>query len=215
MKTILIIFTTGIITILIIDYTLCVIYCNHVNSFFRQSEIPKSDAAVVFFGDFDGDGRLGEETVRRLRHTQDLYNLKTVNHIICVGGNRLAQKKGISGSGLMKKYLIVNGVPEKNIFVDAVSYDSFTNWAEARKIIEHHNWNSVILVSSALHLYRLAGMITGNGINVAYSPYSSECISSITDFFSKRSWIHHEWLAVGANKILLETWYSTLRNSMK
>lgn len=211
MKKILVVFISIVLILLSLDYVACVYYCHEVTTFFKEQNNSKTDSAVVFFGDFLPKlNGLGSETIQRLEHVSELYKNGATGNIICAGGNGLRKKYGVYGSRMMRNYLIKTGVSDENIFYDTISYDSYSNWEEARKIIQRHNWGKVGLVSSALHLYRLSNIIRDDSLVLSYSPYQNRCMNSLRDFFTMREWIHHEWVAVIALKIIPEPLYRFL-----
>ena len=199
-----------IIVITGLDFVACKIYCRTVNAYFQQHEIKESDVTVVFFGDYSKNLGLGTETLKRLKHTFDLFICGKTENIVCVGGSGLVKICGVSGAQLMHDYLVKNGVPEENVLFDTASYDSYTNWEEARRIISSHEWSSITLVSSSLHLYRLAKFVRDDTLDISFSPYSDECLESFKNFFYTRRWIHHEWIAITARKIFPDPYYRKL-----
>ena len=210
MKKSLIIFTIIILVLLVADFIACSYYVDKVVASIPAHETYASDAIIIFFGDNDHNYELGRETLKRLSHGEELYDRGVADNIICTGGTGLTRDRGISGSELMKEYLMCSGLPEGRITAEVSSYDSFSNWENTQGIIEHNGWRRVILVSSALHLYRLADMAREGSLEVALSPYSREGIISFRDYWRKRHWIHHEWVAFTAQKVLPGGWYRKL-----
>lgn len=190
-----------------LDYIACSFYCSKVAAFFGDASAPASDAVVVFFGDHDSKLELGSETKQRLNHAAALYGSGKTANIVCTGGSGLVKLRGISGAELMKNYLAGAGVPAENIFAETESYDSFSNWEKSLAIITAHRWKRITLVSSALHLYRLAGVARGDSLEPSYSPYSTQGIGSFRDYLTQRLWIHHEWMAYTAQTALPKGWY--------
>ena len=149
------------------------------------------DAGVVFFGPYNRlTNEFGNDTKRRLEHTVYLYESEKINHIICVGGARVDKK--FSGSKKMQNYLMKNGIDAEKILYDSLSYDTKTNWHEALKIIDRNHFNSIVIISSPLHVYRIAKIADRD--NTFYSPYTYDN-RTIYDHFSIYKTIHHEWTA--------------------
>ena len=210
MKKILTVFGVLLLLLISLDYAACTVYCRKVGHFFRWNEIHRADAAVVFFGDHDRHYMPGRETLRRLDHALELYREGMIDNLICVGGISLVKKRGVSGSYMMRDYLIRKGVPGSRVMYDSVSYDSFSNWEEARRMLVSNGWKTVTLISSPFHLYRLSGIVDADGLVLSFSPYSRECKVSLTAFMYQRQWIHHEWIAYAALKLLPEQYYRKL-----
>ena len=210
MKKIIIIFTSIILIILSIDLIACNYYNKKIITFLQQKETRNSDVTVVFMGDVNKNFDLGQETIKRLHHASELLKSNKTKNIICVGGKGLAKILGITGSQMMRNYLIEIGVPGEKALVDTASYDSYSNWEEAHKIIISNKWKTVTLVSSALHLYRLSVIVKDDNLVLSFSPYSFDYADSLTDLYFMREWIHHEWKAFAALKIFPEPVYRVL-----
>ena len=212
--------TTLLIIILIVvliglDYAACSLYTNKITLYFRNQPKRETDALVVFFGDLDCEKKLGNETKKRLDHCISLYNKNKTLSIVCTGGGGNIKKLGVSGSQLMADYLAAASIPYKNIIVESFSFDSLSNWEETRRIIESQQWSKVTLISSALHLYRLAGISSGDSLDIIFSPYSLDGIDSIGEYLSMRKWIHHEWKAFAAQMLLPERLYRKLVRAVR
>ena len=199
-----------IIVITVLDFTACKIYYRRVSAHFQQYETKKSDVTVVFFGDYSKNLGPGPETLKRLNHAFNLFISGKTKNIICVGGSGLVKISGVSGAKLMHDYLVKSGVPEGNVLFDTASYDSYTNWEEARRIIASHEWSSITMVSSSLHLYRLAKFAKDDMLDLSFSPNTDEYVETLKDFFYMRRWIHHEWIAFTARKIFPDPYYREL-----
>ncbi|MFC1528672.1 YdcF family protein [Candidatus Latescibacterota bacterium] len=153
---------------------------------------------------------LGSETIKRLDNAAELFNTGRTKHILCVGGKGLEKRLGITGSQMMREYLAKAGVPEEKVTAGTSSYDSYSNWEEARTIIHAHYWKTITLVSSPFHLYRLSYVAKDENLRVSFSPYSVDCPDSLMDLYSMREWIHHEWKAFAAQKFFPEPLYRGL-----
>ncbi|MCD6308363.1 MAG: YdcF family protein [Candidatus Latescibacteria bacterium] len=205
MKKILAIFGMLVVMTLTADYTACSYYSCRVAAFTALQPAPRGDAECVFFGDYNVYRRqIGPETKRRLRHVASIYRNGQVGKIVCVGGSGLRVKYDDYGSVMMKRYLVGElKVPREDVLVDTLSYDSLTNLAEIMKFARRGDWDRIVLVSSAFHLYRLSRLAAGDGsVEYVCSPYSVDTIDTVGDFFRLREWIHHEWLALAASSIL-------------
>lgn len=145
------------------------------------------DALVVFFGDFDENGNISEESIRRLTFAVDLYKKGAGRNIIFVGGWR--PLKNLYGSAMMAKRAAEMGVKPSDIFYDLTSRDTINNWLEAEKIIKKQNFKKVVLVSSAFHLMRIEKMIDiGDDITAFYAAYNEDDVNpskSLLDSFSE------------------------------
>ncbi len=176
---------------LVIVYLLAFIFLeSHAASNFSEDKSfaeQNIDALVVFFGDFDDNGNISEESIRRLTFAVDLYKKGTGRNIIFVGGWR--PFKNLYGSALMAKRAAEMGVKPSDIFHDLTSRDTINNWLEAEKIIKKQNFKKVVLISSAFHLMRIEKMIdVGDGITAFYAAYNEDDVNpskSLLDSFSE------------------------------
>ena len=166
------------------------IWTNVVIKSLRQQGV--APVAVVFFGDFSSDSQIGPETQERLRLAEALDRDGRVEHLLCVGGWR-GESRPV-GSQLMTESLIATGVPAEVIFADVQSFDTLTNWESARSVLQEKSWESVILVSSALHLPRVLFFVNQDITAGGVSPESifAEVQRRPLVFWAN---LHKEWLA--------------------
>jgi len=193
-------FFTGIfLFVLILDVAAVYFYYHQVLSFVRgQQENMRGDAAVIFFGDYDEDGRiLGQDSRNRANKAMTLYREKKIRKIICVGGYDYRYWKG--KPHLMKNYLVENHILPNDIFYDSSSYNTITNLLEAQKIISRFNFDTVINISSPLHIYRISGMI--DIPNTYYATYSYN-LKNLQEYWALYKDIHHEFVSQILNRIL-------------
>ena len=105
----------------------------------------------------------------------------------------------------MRDYLLQRGVPEHRVFADSTSFDSRSNWRNARRIASENGWLSVVLISTPLHLYRLLDEADGTeGLTVtAAFPDTWLRLEAGT---AARLWAdaHVEALAWGAGAVLAD-----------
>jgi vancomycin permeability regulator SanA len=183
------------------DIVASILYCNRIDNYLEKRQEPLDhDAGVVFFNDFGEYSGLSVETSRRLQHAFKLFRNGAVKNIVCVGGAR--EKKNLYGSKRMRKALMLMGVPESKIFYDISSCDSTTNWQEAHRIILENNFKSVVIISSPLHVYRLANIVRGKGLKISLSPYNEKNNKGFHQFFPIWKYVHYEWIASLTKKIL-------------
>jgi uncharacterized SAM-binding protein YcdF (DUF218 family) len=114
------------------------------------------DALVVFFGGFR-DGSPNDESIRRFRLALQLYRAGRGERIIFVGGFRPSYK--YSGSEMLARRAVDQGLPPSRIFFDVRSRDTIQNWMEAERIIARKGLKRVVLISSIFHLVRIGQVI--------------------------------------------------------
>lgn len=176
---------------------------------FAKKEFSKpvlsSDAAVVLFSGFENNIYLDEETKLRLNHAKQLYDTRKVHRIICVGGYR--SDSDAFGGLLMQDYLISLKTPNEQIYAGKGSFETFGNISEAYSISKQYDIESLIFVSSPVHLLRVRG-IAGRipHLKVQYSGYKKNEM----DFFQTGSQIlqvYHEVVSLVAFKYLTRDQY--------
>lgn len=168
----------------------------------------KVDVGVVFSHD---SSIITPEAKRRLNHAMILYKNGKIGNILCVGGGR--SDKSLKGSKLMSEYLLDRGIPSDYVFYDQHSNDTLSNINEAIRIIGEKKFNSVVLISSRLHLYRMKILLLKNkykNIRFKYEPYSYNDSKPPTNYASLWIDIHHEWIALALNKVLPARTYRNL-----
>ena len=146
-------------------------------------------------GDFnDVKTDVGKQTQRRLNYAMDLYRSGYMEYILCVGGSR--PKLNLRGSEMMRRYLIENGVPENVVFNDKASFDTFTNWKEAERIITESNWDSVFVISSPFHIYRARKIIAQHApenMILYFLSFDYSTIDPKATLVELIGRIHYEW----------------------
>jgi uncharacterized SAM-binding protein YcdF (DUF218 family) len=192
-------FTGIFIFVLLVDIVAVYLYYNHVRSFVnRQPENLKADAGILFFGDYDEDGKkLGTDSKNRAGKAVTLYKTGRIKKVICVGGYDYRYWKG--KPHLMKNYLIENKVPPKDIIYDSASYNTITNWWEAQKIISRFNFDTVVVISAPLHIFRISGLIKLP--NTYFATYSYR-FRGPQDYWALYKDVHHEFISQILNRIL-------------
>lgn len=178
--------------VLMIDIIAVGLFYNHVTGFLKeQPETIIADAGVLFFGDYIKDGaELGSSSKNRANQAAWLYKKNKIEKIICVGGYNYRYWK--DKPHLMSEYLIEQGVPKNDILYDTISFNTITNWYEAQKIIKENNFQSVIAISTPLHVYRISCMIDSN--NVYYSSFQYR-LKKFNDYWYLYKNIHREFIS--------------------
>jgi uncharacterized SAM-binding protein YcdF (DUF218 family) len=177
-----------------LDIIVSIIYYNYVTKFCEsRSSFNSTDAGVVFFHGFGEIDGLSDESVRRVSHSIELYKENKIHNIVCVGGKRINKKQ--TGSQIMKNFIIQNNIPDSVVFNDSLSFDSISNWEESGKIIREKRWNSVTLVSTPLHLFRIKVLSEFDStLNINLSPSVDYYdLHSLRNFLLLWSDIHEEW----------------------
>jgi vancomycin permeability regulator SanA len=200
-------FTGIFLFVLTVDILAVYIYYSHVMEFINhQPENIKGDAGILFFGDYEGHGkRLGADSKKRAGIAINLYRTGKIRKVVCMGGYQYNYWKG--KPHLMKNYLVQHSVSHNDILYDSVSFNTLTNWDEARKIIDRCNFDTVIAISAPLHIYRISEMVDMQ--NIYYATYIYD-FKSLTDYWIFFKDVHHEFVSQILNLILKDE----LRNKL-
>ncbi len=166
------------------------------------------DSAVVFFRDSGMLQGVGAETYQAITTAANLYRAGVVKNIICVGGWR--KQNNPHGSRNMKEILLIQGIPNTCVFSDSLSYDSITNWREARNIIKRIGWRRILLISSPIHEYRLFCIASKDTISLAAYSIRGERLMGGESIFSSWQSIQKELIAWCAMKTLSQGEYDRL-----
>ncbi|MBU2709643.1 YdcF family protein [Zooshikella harenae] len=185
--------------LLIIDLLCSIAWLYYVLYPFNHNELtdsPNADALIILMGDFNNNyTALGKQTLRRLNYALTLARKKAIKNFLCVGGSR--PTNNIYGAILMKQYLASQGIDEDNILAETHSYDSQTNWQNAKSIITQQGWKTVFLVSTPLHLQRFKTIIEQDPINteVILQPISYQTAKPDVTYWELWLNVHYNWAA--------------------
>lgn len=156
------------------------------------------DAGAVFFGDYDSELEyaLGPQSLKRVEHLLSLYQLGCFDTIYCVGGftSEKAKKRG----NLMYQYFIDAGISSHQLFYDSLSYNTITNLEYLRQLMKKHNHESVVIVSSPYHAFRIQTMLKEGELVSSYT----ENIGNQWSYWDWYASIHHEFISLGLNVLL-------------
>ena len=141
-------------------------------------------------------------------HATNLYHQGLTDHIFCVGGTR--RTKNVFGAEYMKQNLLNRGVHGERILIEKISNDSQSNWQVAYPIIRAHQWHSIMIISSPLHIHRLKRLLFNKpwqGLDIYFYPYSYKTAQPQITLFEIWRQVHYEWLAYLSHYCLPESWY--------
>jgi len=196
------------ILLIILNLSASIIYYQYVVRFLKNHEISGVyDTGIIFFHDFDEKNKLSSITRERLNHSFELYEKKIIRNIILAGGTRL--EKNLYGAKLMRKYSLNAGIPGSKIYYDSLSFDSFSNWEEAKKIIHLKDWNEILIISSPMHLFRLSKICKDETKNILFSTYLNDYINNYSYYHIWKD-IQYEFVAWVAFWLLPEKHYKKL-----
>src|SRR5690606_14455391 len=88
----------------------------------------------------------------RINHAIELYRQGYVHNIIFTGG--YGRNPEMADSEIAREYAIQRGIPASAIYVETNSTDTQENLAEAQKLMQALGFQTALLVSDPLHMYR-------------------------------------------------------------
>jgi uncharacterized SAM-binding protein YcdF (DUF218 family) len=186
---------------LLLDLSGVLLYYHRVMRFAdNQPARFRADAAVIFFGDYeDKKFELGEESLRRAARTLELLTDSMAVNVICVGGNALRSQYG--WRNLLEEYFILHGVDRDHVFGDSVSFNTISNWREAKKIMDRQGFSTLVIVSSPLHVFRISRLVDRE--EVYYYPYRYQ-FRDFEDYWDIVVAVHHEWVSFALSALFKE-----------
>jgi len=104
----------------------------------------------------------------RLYYAAKLYIAGKGNRILLSGGNVFSQPNLKSSAEYAAQILIGWGVPEEAIIQEGISRNTYENTLETKRLL--NDSSTVLLVTSAFHMWRSVSLFTSQGIDVIPAP---------------------------------------------
>lgn len=138
-------------------------------------DISAHDVYVVLGGgihdnslDLEGNGTPTGDSLERLVYAFRLYRIQPLPIIVSSGKGFKYQKPE---APVMRRYLVQMGVPEKDIFMDSTSRNTYENAIEVKSLCEKLMCKRIILITSAYHLRRAVYAFKNAGLtNIIPAP---------------------------------------------
>lgn len=157
----------------------------------RVADHPR-DAALVL-GAALWDNQPSPALRERLQMALSLYHKGQVQWIICSGG---VGDDGISEAEGMKRYLMEQGVPPKDLLLEEESTNTKENLQYSKKLLKPNDIQNIYLVTHDYHMNRALSLARDTGIvaepapvhsHVLFAPYykARECLSIIKYYLTK------------------------------
>jgi uncharacterized SAM-binding protein YcdF (DUF218 family) len=129
-------------------------------------------AAIVILGAWvQADGRPSEDLFERTSHAVELYRQGLAPRIICTGG---FSGDRLSAASVAKSVAVAYGVPAQAILLADGSLNTQGDAERAAAVLKKHGWQSALIVSHPLHLYRARLLFEQQGITVYTSPTNTD-----------------------------------------
>lgn len=141
-----------------------------------DNELKKYDAAIVLGGgmitiDRPADRLIFQQNTDRVLQAVMLYKRGVVKKLLISGGSGSMVYKDMLEAPLLKRYLVLTGIPSENILVDSLSRNTYENAVNSAKILRDSlPGGSFLLITSALHMKRAQGCFTKQGVATEMFP---------------------------------------------
>ncbi len=121
-------------------------------------------------------------SVDRILAGIDLVRNGKADYLIISGGDGSLISRGLSEARLLKKFAIKWGINSQKIIIDADSRNTYENALESAKLVKKHDFDKLLLITSAFHMYRAHGCFRRAGLDVDVLPVDYEAITNAPDF---------------------------------
>lgn len=119
----------------------------------RRDDAGRADAIIVL-GAAQYEGRPSPVLRARLDHAASLWNRGLAPRMIVTGGRGVGDTTSEAAVG--KRYLVQRGIPGDSIWMDTEGLTTSQSMVAVRRLLEVKANPSVLIVSDAFHMLRLA-----------------------------------------------------------
>src|SRR6478609_3461089 len=149
----------------------------------------------------------------RVLHTVQLFKEGKVKRIIITGGNGKLIGEGKAEAPLLKKVMVMCGIPDSCIIVEALAFNTRENAQYTKALLDSLGWKGKsLLVTSAFHMRRAKGCFEKVGL--AITPYPCDYYTSPKKYtpdqwlipsaaaLNQWSLLWHEWIGYVVYKVM-------------
>jgi uncharacterized SAM-binding protein YcdF (DUF218 family) len=154
--------------VLLIATAWCVWVYRQIATVANQDNAQPADAIAVF-GAAEYAGHPSPVLHARLDHAVDLYRKQIAPLIITLGGGS-DKDSGNTEGGVGRDYLLANGIPFGSIIAETRSIDTEQQVHRLAAIAHENNFQHIVVVSDATHLFRIRELCEDAGLDVYTSP---------------------------------------------
>jgi uncharacterized SAM-binding protein YcdF (DUF218 family) len=159
-----------VLLVIVILLSLAGVWCWWVAAqirYFAAHDQAASSDAIVVFGAAEYDGKPSPVFRARLDHARDLYAHGIAPLVITLGG---PGGDGYTEGGVGQAYLMGTGIPESDIIAETHSRSTSESAHRLAVIVRANHLRRLVLVSDAMHMFRIHAICTADGLNVLTSP---------------------------------------------
>lgn len=145
-----------------------------INRLGSQDRAQPANVIVILGARVEPDGSPSSDLLSRTYHAMDLYNAGMAPAVICAGGaggDRLA-----AGAVACRFAVQELGLPAERAWVieDSNAWTTADEAAVVADLMAANGWQSAIVVSHPLHLYRARWLFGREGVEVLTSPTNTD-----------------------------------------
>ncbi|HEY3704337.1 MAG TPA: YdcF family protein [Terracidiphilus sp.] len=135
--------------------------------YFANTDQAEPGDAIAVFGAAEYAGKPSPVYRARLDHARSLYERGIAPLIITLGG---PGGDAFTEGGVGQAYLMGTGVPETATIAETHSRSTSESAARLAVIARANNLRRIVIVSDAMHLFRIHAICAADGLNVLTSP---------------------------------------------
>jgi len=156
---------------------------------FANTDQAQAGDAIVVFGAAEYVGKPSPVYKARLDHAKNLYAHGIAPLIITLGG---PGGDGYTEGGVGREYLMGTGIPESALIAETHSRSTSESATRLAVIARANNLRRLVIVSDAMHLFRIHAICAADGLDVYTSPRPR--VANTEDKLPESDPIYHEIL---------------------
>jgi uncharacterized SAM-binding protein YcdF (DUF218 family) len=141
--------------------------CVRIDCYGRIDRAQPADAIVVLGAKVLPDGQPGPDLRSRTEHAVSLYEVGTAPRLICAGG---AAGDWASAASVCRNLALAFQVPAEAIYLADGPSNTQEEAGQVASVMGQYGWQSAVVVSHPLHVYRAKVFFEREGLTVYTSP---------------------------------------------
>ncbi len=143
------IFCISVIAVTIFAISFFVIkYASRAYIYSNSDDLPHTQVAVILGAAILKSGQISPVLKDRVDKAIEIYNKQLVDKILVTGDNSSLDHNEVEP---VRKYLLKNGIPDADVFLDHAGFDTYSSMFRARDVFKIE---SMVVVSQSFHLPR-------------------------------------------------------------
>ncbi len=134
-----------------------------------NDHVHKADVAVVLGNAVQPNGQPSPRLKARLDKAVQLYRQGLFSNIIVSGGVGI---EGYDEAVVMKRYLMMQGVPDNHVFVDSDGRTTYLTAKHSAHLMKEKRWTSALVISQYFHIPRTRLALKQFGVLSIYSAHA-------------------------------------------